>query len=110
MLLVLSLAGLAGLLAATESRRLISASYQTHPILGWTSAGLVGLVVALLGIIGVREVRGYLRLGSFASLRGAFQQLEADPKEPAIRRRAHGEYAPIPDGHRPTGDDSELGH
>ncbi len=88
-LLVCALCGLAFLAVAVEVDRLLIASFGVHPALGWTMAGLLGLVVALVTLVVVREFEGYARLSSFEELKTTFDALENDPANHELHGRAH---------------------
>jgi len=86
-LIVAAVAGLAIVFGITEVKAFVSASFAVHPVLGCVGAALVVLLFGLLGVVVTREVRGYMRLRSFESLRDSFRQLATEPRSPQAHRR-----------------------
>ncbi len=79
-------ATLAVVLAVTEMTELVLSSFRVSPVLGWLGAVSLAVVVAALGVLVQREVRGYLRLRSIDELRASFERVKCEPRNPDAHR------------------------
>ncbi|KPK75630.1 MAG: hypothetical protein AMJ79_10560 [Phycisphaerae bacterium SM23_30] len=83
LLIVLVLAAVWGCI---EIQGFVGKAFTVHYLYGWSSVGLLALLFLLAGILVMREVYGYWRLGRFNRLREAAAELEAHPRDGRLNK------------------------